>query len=193
MNSLNTPRRQRGMSTIQSVIAVAAGTIGMILAIVLIVQYSVTSYGARDVSGEAAMTPEAITARIKPIEQISMFDPTAAAPAAAVAATTAGAAAPAPGAAPAAMPVALASAAAPADKGKATFEGICTGCHTAGLLGSPKFGDKVAWAPRIAKGMDALYVSALKGKNAMPAKGGNPTLADDDVKAAVQYMVSAAK
>lgn len=92
----------------------------------------------------------------------------------------------------------VAEAAAPAAAGAAgdgegTFKKICSGCHAAGLLGSPKFGDKTAWAPRIAQGLDTLYNSALKGKNAMPAKGGNPALSDADVKAAVQYMVSAAK
>jgi cytochrome c5 len=80
-----------------------------------------------------------------------------------------------------------------AGDGEGTFKKICSGCHGAGLLGSPKFGDKAAWAPRIAQGLDTLYVSAIKGKNAMPAKGGNPALADADVKAAVQYMVNAAK
>jgi cytochrome c5 len=80
-----------------------------------------------------------------------------------------------------------------AGDGEGTFKKICSGCHGAGLLGSPKFGDKAAWAPRIAQGLDTLYNSALKGKNAMPAKGGNPALADADVKAAVQYMVNAAK
>lgn len=170
------PSRQRGMTTLQSVIAVAVGTVALILAIVLIVQYSVTSYGERDASKEAAMSPEAVAARLKPVGEITLFDPNA----------------PAPAAAPVAV-AAAAPAAAPADKGEATFKGVCTGCHSAGLLGAPKFGDKAAWAPRIAKGIDALYVSALKGKNSMPAKGGNPALADDDVKAAVQYMVSAAK
>ena len=66
-------------------------------------------------------------------------------------------------------------------------------CHAAGVAGAPKFGDKAAWAPRLKTGIDALYASALKGKGAMPAKGGNATLADADVKAAVDYMVAAAK
>lgn len=89
--------------------------------------------------------------------------------------------------------VAAPSAAGAAGDGEGTFKKICSGCHAAGMLGSPKFGDKAAWAPRIARGLDSLYNSALKGKNAMPAKGGNPQLSDADVKAAVQYMVNAAK
>ena len=60
------------------------------------------------------------------------------------------------------------------------------------MVGAPKFGDKAAWAPRIATGLDALHSSALKGKNAMPPKGGS-NLPDSDVLAAVDYMVKAAK
>jgi cytochrome c oxidase subunit 2 len=77
--------------------------------------------------------------------------------------------------------------------GKATYDGICMACHSTGAAGAPKLGDKAAWAPRIAQGKDALYNNALHGKGAMPPKGGNAALADDAVKAAVDYMVSQAK
>ncbi len=77
--------------------------------------------------------------------------------------------------------------------GEKVYKGLCFSCHDTGLLGSPKFGDKTAWAPRIATGMDALYNSALKGKNSMPAKGGNPALSDEEVKAAVDFMVGKVK
>ncbi len=66
-------------------------------------------------------------------------------------------------------------------------------CHASGVAGAPKFGDKAAWAPRIKQGIDTLHNSALKGKNAMPPKGGNTALPDADVMAAVDYMVQAAK
>lgn len=66
-------------------------------------------------------------------------------------------------------------------------------CHAAGVAGAPKLGDKVAWAPRIKLGTPVLYQSALKGKNAMPAKGGQAGLADADVKAAVDYMIGKSK
>ena len=66
-------------------------------------------------------------------------------------------------------------------------------CHGAGIAGAPKFGDKAAWAPRLKAGMDALYTTAIKGKGAMPPKGGNTALADADVKAAVDYMAAAVK
>jgi cytochrome c5 len=83
--------------------------------------------------------------------------------------------------------------AAPAADGKAVYEASCAACHAAGVAGAPKMGDKAAWAPRIKTGNDALYTSAIKGKNAMPAKGGNAALADADLKAAVDYMVGQSK
>ena len=79
-----------------------------------------------------------------------------------------------------------------ANAGKQLYDTICTACHAAGVLGAPKTGDKAAWAPRIAKGKEALYTSALKGKNTMPPKGGS-NAPDADVKAAVDYLVSLAK
>jgi len=105
-------------------------------------------------------------------------------------------AAPAVVEAPAALEVAAAPvAAAPAasEDGKKVYDTTCFACHATGVAGSPKLGDKVAWAPRIATGMDALYATSLNGKGAMPPKGGNMALEDDKVKAAVDYMVNAAK
>lgn len=77
--------------------------------------------------------------------------------------------------------------------GKKLYDTVCTVCHAAGIAGAPKTGDKAAWKPRIASGKEALYNSALHGKNAMPAKGGLASAADADVKAAVDYLVSQAK
>jgi cytochrome c5 len=91
-------------------------------------------------------------------------------------------------AAPAAAPVAAAAAGA----GEALFKSTCTACHTAGVAGAPKFGDKAAWAPRIKTGIDALVTSALMGKGAMPPKGGSAA-PEGDIRAAVEYMVNAAK
>lgn len=79
------------------------------------------------------------------------------------------------------------------DAGKKLYDTVCMACHASGVMNAPKFGDKAAWAPRIATGIDTLHNAALKGLNAMPPKGGAANASDDDVKAAVDYMVSAAK
>jgi cytochrome c5 len=77
--------------------------------------------------------------------------------------------------------------------GKKVFDTTCTVCHTAGVAGAPKLGDKAAWGPRIKQGMDTLVQSALKGKGAMPPKGGNASLSDAEVRAAIEFMVSQSK
>ena len=99
---------------------------------------------------------------------------------------------PAPAPMVAAAPAADAGKAAAPD-GKAIYDASCQACHAAGVAGAPKVGDKAAWAPRIGTGVAALTASAIKGKNAMPAKGGNASLADADIKAAVEYMVAQSK
>ena len=77
--------------------------------------------------------------------------------------------------------------------GKKVYDTTCTACHTAGVANAPKLGDKAAWAPRVQQGMDALLQSALKGKGAMPPKGGNTALSDAEVRAAIEFMVSQSK
>ena len=78
-------------------------------------------------------------------------------------------------------------------EGQVIYEGVCHTCHTAGLLGAPKLGDKGAWSARIGKGTATLHQHAIQGFNAMPAKGGNADLLDVEVTNAVDYMVSQAK
>jgi cytochrome c5 len=118
-----------------------------------------------------------------------------AAPKEAPAQTAAAATPAAPTAATAAKPGAAPAASGSADSGagKSTYDKACTVCHTAGVAGAPKTGDKAAWAPRLKQGANALYEAALKGKGAMPPKGGNTALPDADVKAAVDYMVGLVK
>lgn len=74
--------------------------------------------------------------------------------------------------------------------GEEVFKAVCTGCHTTGVAGAPKFGDTAAWAPRIKTGYEALLNSALKGKNGMGAQGGGD-FADLEVGNAVVYMANA--
>jgi cytochrome c5 len=119
----------------------------------------------------------------------------ATAPAAPVSVTTpapAAAPAPAPAPAPSAAPVIAQASAADLVKGEKIYTATCLACHGAGVLGAPKFADKAAWQPRLAKGHNVLQANALNGFNMMPAKGGNAMLKDDDVKAAVDYMLSKA-
>jgi cytochrome c5 len=101
------------------------------------------------------------------------------------------------GAAGATVAAATAVAAPAAVDGKKVYDTACTACHTAGIAGAPKSGDKAAWGPRIAQGANVLYDHAIKGfqgkAGLMPAKGGNTSLSDADVKAAVDYMVAGAK
>jgi len=73
--------------------------------------------------------------------------------------------------------------------GKLVYEKTCAACHATGLVGAPKIGDKEAWSAHIHHGVDHMVESAIKGKGAMPAKGGNTSLSDDEVKAAVGYIV----
>ena len=74
--------------------------------------------------------------------------------------------------------------------GKVIYDMTCGACHN-NL--APKLGDKEAWAPLAKNGADELVASVVKGKGAMPAKGGNTALSDDEVKAGVDYMTTAAK
>ena len=98
----------------------------------------------------------------------------------------------APAAAAPAAPVKVAAAGGGSGAGEALYKQACGTCHAAGIAGSPKFGDKAAWAPRIKTGLDTLTASAIKGKGAMPPKGGS-SASDADIRSAVEYMVDAAK
>jgi len=93
-----------------------------------------------------------------------------------------------PEAAPAAE-ASMASSAGP-KSGEEIYNGTCVSCHGTGAAGAPKFGDKAAWAPRIATGMDALLANATKGLNAMPPKGLCMACSDAELQSAIEYMVS---
>ena len=73
--------------------------------------------------------------------------------------------------------------------GKQVYSGICQSCHATGAASAPIVGDLAAWQERIAQGIEVLYNSGINGKGIMAAKGGNPALSDEEVKAAVDYMV----
>lgn len=101
-------------------------------------------------------------------------------------------AAPAAATLPAAAAAPAKVAAAGSGAGEALYKQVCVACHAAGVAGSPKFGDKAAWEARIKTGLDALTASVVKGKGAMPPKGGSAA-SEAELRSTVEYMVNAAK
>ena len=172
-------------------VGIAVGAVALVIGIVLLAQLAVGFYGARSLKDDPAMSDAAVAKRIAPVARLAVDPNAAPAPAAATAAPAPAAAAPAPVATAAAPPKKADAGAA----GKQTYDTVCAVCHAAGVAGAPKAGDKAAWGARLkaANGKDGLYASALKGKGAMPPKGGNTSLADDAVKAAVDHLLGLAK
>ena len=86
-------------------------------------------------------------------------------------------------------------AAAPAGprSGEDIYKTTCFGCHGTGAAGAPKFGDSAAWSARTSKGLDAVISNAINGINAMPPRGTCASCSDDDIAAAVNYMVDNSK
>jgi len=165
----------------QLIVVVVLAFVVPIVLIVMLTQL-VTS-GTDTGKSNPAMSSEAVARRLQPVGTV-VVDPNQPAPAAAAPAQVA--AAPAGNSAPPA-------AAGAGGKGKSVYDATCMVCHAAGVAGAPKAADRAAWAPRLKSGMPALYASSMKGKNAMPPKGGNLALSDADVKAAVDYMVGLVK
>ncbi len=157
----------------QLIIVVLLSFLVPILGIVLLVQLVID----RPTADPSALTPESVAARIHPVGRVVFADSPEAAR---------------EGAAPSAPAPAAVAQSGPPD-GKKIFEGTCIACHGTGVAGAPKFGDKAAWAPRIATGMDTLLNVALHGKGAMPPKGGNAALSEADIRATIEYMVSHSK
>jgi cytochrome c5 len=116
----------------------------------------------------AAADADAVNARIKPIGQVRINDGSTPAPAA---------------------PKAAGGAKSAAD----VYKKSCMACHAAGVAGAPKVGDQAAWDARMAKGIDTLVGSVNKGMGAMPPKGGDASLTDDDIKATIKFMAEGAK
>lgn len=157
----------------QLIATVVAAFVIPIAIIVLLVMY--VGAAPKTGAGSNSQSPESIAARIKPIaDEGYQFG----ASSQAAASTTA---------APAKIT---------ADTGKKIFEAACSACHGAGIAGAPKFGDKAAWSARVAQGKETLYTHAIKGyqgkAGVMPAKGGS-NASDEEVKAAVDYMIAAVK
>jgi len=144
-------------------------------------------------SAQVETAPSAVPEPVAPVVE----PPSAPTPEAAQSAATSQPAAAKPAeaapAAPAAKPAGETAPSTPSPDlahGQQIYRQACAFCHDKGVAGAPKIGDAAAWSPRLAQGMEVLYASSLQGKRAMPAKGGNPSLADADVKAAVDYLVA---
>ena len=136
---------------------------------------------------------EARGARKKAASKVAVKSKAAAKPAAEAAPAEAAAPAAEPEAAQAAAESQAADEPAAAVDGQKVYQAACQACHAAGVAGAPKLGDKEAWAPRIAKGEDALLASVNNGLNAMPPKGTCFACSDADLKAAIEYMVAESK
>jgi len=76
------------------------------------------------------------------------------------------------------------------EKGQAVVEGLCIACHGQGINGAPIIGNKIQWGKRAAQGEDVLLQHATQGYEMMPARGGNPDLTDEEIAAAIAYMLS---
>jgi len=137
----------------------------------LIVFFAARAIGAHSLE-KIQNSPRAVLERIQPFGQVRVGKPDEVVAAAAPAAT------------PTAQPAAAAG-----QGGEAVYSTACIACHSTGVANAPKLGDKAAWEPRLAQGMDALVKSAVKGKGAMPPKGGYINLSDAEIKDAVQYML----
>jgi cytochrome c5 len=144
---------------------VGAASVG--LALILIIN---SLMGSALKGASADMSAEAVAARIAPVAQLN----TGAAMEVAV---------------PAEAPAAVAA----ARSGEEVYQAACFMCHGTGAAGAPKVGDAAAWGPRAATGIDALMNSALNGKNAMPARGTCANCSDDELKAAIEFMVESSK
>ena len=158
------PRESLIKTPKQLVIVLVFSFVAPIIVIVLLAQLA-TSGRNYD---EDAKSPAAVAKRIKPVAEINL------------------------GAAGPAASGSTVQAAAKAD-GRTVYESTCMACHGAGVANAPKFGDKKAWATHLVHGTEHVYENALKGKGAMPPKGGNLTLSEAEVKAAVDYMLQAVK
>lgn len=150
-----------------------------------------TACGGDDSAGSG----ESVEDRLKPIGTVNVAGKaTPAAPEAAPSAEPAKEEAAAPAAEPAKEEVAAAPAAeaAPAAiDGEAVYKKACLACHLAGVGGAPKPGDKAGWEPRLAKGMDVLMASAINGipGTAMPPRGTCAACSDEELKAAIEFMI----
>lgn len=139
-----------------------AGMVGLTILLIIIAYAVGSDVGSQRSSVEIQASNEETIARVAPVASIAVGDVQA---------------------------PAETTAAASEMSGESVYQSSCLVCHDAGVAGAPKYGDTAAWETRLAQGIEVLYDHAINGFNAMPAKGGNTTLSDQAVKAAVDYML----
>jgi cytochrome c5 len=147
----------------------------VVCVLALVVPVAIALLGAQLLSGskhiDRSEPKKLVEQRIKPVGELVKFD-----------------------GAPPPVPVAsVVAVVAKAKSGEEVYNGACVACHGAGIAGAPKTGDKALWAPRVAQGVNVLYEHAIKGFKAMPAKGGQAGLSDEEVKASVDYQLAKLK
>ena len=140
-------------------------TVLVALVVIAFVFYFIADIVTRDMNTGGKMRQARVEENIKPVGQVNV------------------------GAAPASAGAAETVAAGPRS-GDQVYNASCLACHSIGVAGAPKVGDQAAWAPRTAKGLDGLLTTVVSGLNAMPPKGTCADCSDQELKAAIEYMLS---
>ncbi|MBI5461336.1 MAG: cytochrome c5 family protein [Gammaproteobacteria bacterium] len=143
-----------------------AAVLGFLVVLAVVFYFIAHAVSGRGGAGENTQATQAADENIKPVGSVEVAGASSAAGGAASASPRSGA---------------------------DVFNGACMACHATGAAGAPKVGDKAAWAPRIAQGMDTLAQHAVAGIRAMPPRGTCADCSDDELKAAVEYMVGESK
>jgi cytochrome c5 len=168
--STHETRMESPLITAPRRLAVIAAASFLIPMLVLILVYGVIEKRAARQEQAQDMTPERIAQRIRPFETIQVAGTAQVSPRAPV----------------------VGQQAQTVKSGESIYSGTCMACHGSGVAGAPKFGDHAAWQPRVQQGLPVLVDHAIHGKGAMPPKGGNAALTDEEIRSAVQYMTQAA-
>jgi cytochrome c5 len=171
----------------QLIVTIILSFIIPVVVIILLVSW-VTS-GTKPSAGSDTLGAEATALRIAPVARIEITEGGAPVAAMVVAET------------PVVVAVAQVQSASPTItdgspdmvKGEQIYKQACMACHSVGVAGAPKSGDKAAWGPALATGMDSMVANAIKGKGVMPARGGLAKASDKDISDAVHYMVGQLK
>ncbi len=149
----------------KAVFSTFIGVLG-ILVVIALAFFAVAKIVTPSGEGTAGTDQKAVAERIKPVGEVTVGDIAAATPAAGGTAVR---------------------------SGKTIVKEVCSMCHATGAAGAPKIGDKAAWKPRIAQGVDVLVKHAMSGIRAMPPKGTCAACSEAEIKNAVEYLVSQAK